>query len=250
MWTRRKILIGGALAVVFPSSQNRASGAHTQGCIISGSDFNRLCPPTDDVALYQRGDEPMIFKSGDENFDFALAQSLAMISEAFDVLPGFAFYDDSGGRNAYATPLTRLTGVDGTVLFGKGLLKKLMASHEYPEVAVAGVCSHEYGHIVQYKNGLMGRVNIGGTHKRMELQADYFAGYFAGIRKLKKSTYPAAVVAMTQHDFGDTDFGNQDHHGTPDERGDAVARGFTAAFNQRRSLREAIEDSTSYVLSL
>src|SRR5262249_35993307 len=49
--------------------------------------------------------------------------------------------------------------------------------------------------------GCSKRVNAGqSTVKRSELQADYFAGYFAGHRKRERPTYPAAVVALAQHD--------------------------------------------------
>jgi hypothetical protein len=40
------------------------------------------------------------------------------------------------------------------------------------------------------------------------------------------------------------------HHGTPDERGAAIVRGFEASYNEGKSLGEAIEESTRYVLSL
>jgi hypothetical protein len=97
----------------------------------------------------------MIPRSGDKDFDYALAQTLAKISTAFDVLPGFAYYDDYDGKNAYATPTARLSRADGTVLFGQGMLTELRASPDHPEIAVTAVCAHEFGHILQYKNNLM-----------------------------------------------------------------------------------------------
>jgi predicted metalloprotease len=88
------------------------------------------------------------------------------------------------------------------------------------------------------------------TVKRSELQADYFAGYFAGLRKLKKPSYPAAVVAGAQYNMGDTNFNSETHHGTPKERGAAVVRGFEASFYQNKTLNDAIQESTAYVLGL
>jgi predicted metalloprotease len=125
----------------------------------------------------------------------------------------------------------------------------LRHASESPEVAVAAVCAHEFGHIVQYRHDLIDKVQAGQpTVKRTELQADYFAGYFAGRRKLERSTFPTSVVALTIHRLGDTEFSNPGHHGTPQERGWAVTQGFEAA-SGGKSLSEAIEESTRYVLT-
>jgi predicted metalloprotease len=134
---------------------------------------------------------------------------------------------------------------------GVNLLRTLRRGAESPEVGVAAVCSHEFGHILQFKYGLIERVNAGQTTvKRSELQADYFAGYFAGLRKKERPTYPAAVVAVTLFSVGDTAFTEPGHHGTPAERGAAVVKGFEASFRSNKSLSEAIQESTSYVMTI
>ena len=102
--------------------------------------------------------EQMIASSGDE-FDYALAQTLSRISDAFRVLPGFAYYNDFDGPNAHATSVVRMaradgTVLDGTVLFGQRLLKKLLVLPEHPDVSITAVCVHEIGHILQYNSGL------------------------------------------------------------------------------------------------
>ena len=53
-----------------------------------------------------------------------------------------------------------------------------------------------------------------------------------------------------QGDFGDNDFKSRTHHGTQIERANAVVRGFEAAFREGKSLNQAIEESTNYVLTL
>jgi hypothetical protein len=200
---------------------------------------------------YIKVDEPIIGKSGDATFDYSLAQTLAKISNQFEVLPGFAYYDDSEGENAFATPRVRLSNADGTVLMGLGLLRRMMHVLESPAVAVAGVCAHEFGHVLQFKHKLLSIVNAGQpTVKRGELQADYFAGYFVGLQKRDRPEYPAAVVALTQFNFGDTLYSDAGHHGTPSERGSAVVRGFEAAFHERLTLGDSIHQSTNYVLGL
>lgn len=204
-----------------------------------------------DSRLYITGNEPMIPRSGDKDFDLALAQTLAKISATLGVLPGFAYYDDYDGKNAYATPMVRLNNADGTVLFGQRMLGLLLSGGESPEVSVAAVCAHEFGHILQYKRGLHHIVGAGQpTVKRIELQADFFAGYFAGIRKRDRPNFPAAVFATTQYSFGDNMINHPSHHGTHEERGAAIVKGFEVAFSLKRNLSEAIQISTNYVTQL
>jgi predicted metalloprotease len=105
--------------------------------------------------------------------------------------------------------------------------------------------------VYAFKYGLINKVKAGQpTIKRIELQADYFAGYFAGLRKRERPSYPAAVVALAQRRFGDTAYNNEQHHGTPLERGAAVVRGFEASFRENKNFYDAIQESTQYVLQL
>ena len=201
--------------------------------------------------LFATGTESVIGSSGDRDFDFALAQTLARVSDLFDVLPGFGFYDDYDGKNAYATRAVRAGRAQGTVLFGQRLLKDLLSEHESPDAAVAAVCAHEFGHILQFKRNLDRLVGADQpTVKRVELQADYFAGFFAGTRKLQKPDFPAAVFAVTQFNMGDTRIDHEGHHGTPEERGAAITAGFNAAFRNRMDLASAIDASIRYVTGL
>jgi len=221
------------------------------GCTLPKAEADRFFNTASRAQLYARGDEPIVANSGDKDFDYALAQMLAKISETFNVLPGFAFYDDGKSWNAYATREVRFKNSDGTVLFGLTYLRGLMSSADHPDVCVASVCAHEFGHILQYKRGLDEKLKQGQcTVKRVELQADFFAGYFAGRRKLERSTFPAEEFAMTQYFFGDDEIKHPDHHGTPDERGAAIVRGFEVAFKQRKSLDEAVQVGTNYVMSI
>ncbi len=110
------------------------------------------------------------------------------MTDAFGTsLPGFAYFDDSAGMNAHATTRQLLSRSDGTVLFGRRLLDTLLARREHPDVAVSAVCAHEFGHIAQYKIGIHKQLREGEeTVKRLELHADFLAGYFAGCRKLRE----------------------------------------------------------------
>jgi hypothetical protein len=196
---------------------------------------------------FDRPNEKLIASTGNGEFDYALAQTLSRLTDVFGVLPGFSFFDDYDGENAYATAVTKLNRADGTVLFGKRYFLHAMEVPESPEVGVIATCAHEFGHIVQHKNNLQKRLTEGQrTVKRLELHADFFAGYFAGARKLEKPEFPAAVFAANRYAHGDF-AKNTSHHGTPDERAAAVVRGFETAYRERRSFADAIGIGLNYV---
>jgi hypothetical protein len=249
MTTRREI-VGGLTLMLGGACACGASGqSRSGGCQISRAAAGRLADRA--TAQFKSGSDTPILQSGDRDFDFALAQTLGKISDCFGVSPGFAYYDDFEGGNAFASDRVQLNGADGTVLFGKRLLREFLSGDDNPELMVAAVCAHEFGHILQYKYGLADRVNAGQpTVKRSELQADFFAGYFAGVRKLERPNFPAAVFAQAQWAAGDNAFSSREHHGTNEERGEAVVQGFYAAHRDRRTLSEAITFSTAYVSRL
>jgi hypothetical protein len=217
---------------------------------LATSTDEHLAPSTDELLTYT-GKEPIIASSGDREFDYALAQTLSRIADTFRVLPGFAYFDDFEGANAYATAIARMKRADGTVLFGQRCLKATLAQPDNPDVGVTAICAHEFAHILQFKLNLRKKLLEGQTTvKRMELHADYLAGYYAGTWKLKKPDYPAAVFASTQFDWGDRKVNNPKHHGTPDERAAAVVRGFEVAYRERHNLAEAVQIGMNYVSSL
>jgi hypothetical protein len=254
---RRQLLFGGLLAVALETAPSCACHArskqapNTFGCTLADADIESIYPVGTDTRLYISGQEPILKSSGDSDLDRALAETLAKCANLFDVLPGFAFYDDRDGLNAYATPRVRMERAHGTVLMGQRLLRRLMRQPEAPDACIAAVCAHEFGHILQYKQGLDAKLNYGQpTVKRVELHADFFAGYFAGVRKRERPSFPAAVFAMTQFTFGDNMVSEPLHHGTAAERGAAVVQGFEAAYRDRLALGDAIERSLRYVRSL
>jgi hypothetical protein len=257
--TRRQILLGGALTLVVRERpawseqglQRPRRNTGGQGCILQPAYALPFMESSKGEQLFSNGTETVIGSSGDRDFDYALAQTLARISDLFDVLPGFGFYDDYDAKNAYATKAVRAGRGHGTVLFGQRLLKELLAQPEFPDAAVAAVCAHEFGHILQYRKNLDRLVGADQpTVKRVELQADYFAGFFAGTRKLEKPDFPAAVFAVTQFNMGDTRVEHEQHHGTPEERGAAIVQGYNAAFRDRIGMAAAIDASIKYVSAL
>lgn len=248
---RRLVLGGGLAACACPCFARRR--VDSPGCVLTESESEALYPSGTATASARTvsGRDTIIARSGNADFDRALAETLVKLSTALQVSPGFAYYDDSGAHNAYATRLVRLNGADGTVLFGQGFLRELMRGRESPEVAVATVCAHEFGHILQFKHNLMARVRgKDPTVKRAELQADFFAGYFSGLRKKERPSYPAAVGALTQYNVGDNHVRSPQHHGTKQERGAAFVRGYEVAYSENKPLGEAIQISINYASRL
>jgi hypothetical protein len=267
MTLRREVLLGGVLTILTASSeaccQPLLPPPRLRGCMIPDDLAARFFASSSDQQVFLTGDELMRGGSGDRDFDFALAQTLSKIGAALDVLPGFAYYDDRSSPAAFATPKTLLqradgVKVDGTVLFGARLLRQTRVELESPEVAVAAVCAHEFGHILQMKYGLQDRrsglyealVKDEVTQRRVELHADFLAGYFAGIRKREKPDFPAAIFPVKLGSMGENDFNKLEHHGTPAERAAAAVQGFKVAYQERRGVLDAVRSGIQYVTSL
>ena len=256
MISRREVVLGGALTILWgggacPGHAQTRTRQEYRGCVLTDSELSSYYNTKEEIRMYLTGSEPIKQKSGNPNFDYALAQTLARLTSTLQVLPGFAYYDDHDGLNAFASPAVRLHRADGTVLFGERLLRRLMSGTDHPDVAVTAICAHEYGHVLQFKRGLIQQLRAGqATVKRAELHADYLAGYYAGRRKLDKPDYPAAVFAHTQHSFGDNQVNHPSHHGTPVERANAIIMGFNVGNKDKRELDEAVQIGLNYVARL
>jgi hypothetical protein len=244
MMHRREVVLGGLLTIVWGGSC-AYSRPLDGGCMRDDAELHELvgkAPGSFDFANARLDNG-----SGDRSLDRALAIGLTRLSDMFGVLPGFAFFDDADypRGNAIASPSQRLGRPDGSVIFGKKLLQHLL-QQENGEAAVIGVCAHEFGHIAQTKRKRREDLVVNDRVKRAELHADYLAGYFAGRRRLEKSEFPAAVIALAQYSGGD--FSNDPtHHGTPEERGQAVVEGFQAAYRDKKTFDRAFNDGVKFV---
>jgi hypothetical protein len=254
MISRRDVVLGGLFSIGWTAlpcaCHARALTAEPPlGCTLNDAQAEAVLAI--DSAKVTASADPVIVSSGDRDLDYALAQNLSHITDVFQVLPGFAYFDDTGRPNAFATKRQYLNRTDGTVMFGRTFLAQCLASPESPDVAVASVCAHEFGHIVQFKYDLQPRLLAGQpTKKRLELNADFMAGYYAGRRKLERPTYPSAVYATTQYSAGDNNLSGINHHGTPDERAAATVKGFETAYRDRRRLTDAVQIGVNYALTL
>ena len=95
------------------------------------------------------------------------------------------------------------------------------------DFAVAYVLAHEYAHNLQQELGVFdNRVTAGA--KPYELQADCLAGTWANSVYEQGQLDPGDLEEATNTALavGDFDVGNAQHHGTPEERRDALLTGF------------------------
>ena len=140
MRTRREVVLAGLAGLAgWPGLSCAQSPRHNPmyGVLAATPRDRRVLHSKRPLGLYVTGDEPMIPQSDDRELDYALAHTLARISDAFQVTPGFAYYNDFDAKNAYATGDSKkivygggqYDRPDGTVLFGQGLLKRCMASN-------------------------------------------------------------------------------------------------------------------------
>jgi hypothetical protein len=250
MLKRREVVLGGLLTISF-MPRCACAKIQTLGCVITDQQLVSIAGSRPPVFGFNIDKDSVENGSGNKQFDLALAITLAKVSELFGVLPGFGFFNEDEGPNAFASQSKRLARDDGSVVFGKLMLANLMRSRDNPELGVAAVCAHEFGHILQYKLGLQQQlIGPDGRVMKLELHADYLAGFFAGMRKKERPDLPAAVFAQTQYNFGDTQYNNPQHHGTSDQRGQAVVAGFEASYRQRKSLSVAVQEGIKFVSSI
>lgn len=195
-------------------------------------------------------DDTMIPSSGDKGLDQALGMALVRLTQVFEERPGFAFYDDASSPNAYATSDTRVHGTWGTVLFGRSMFRSLLHKSDDNGIVVIAIMAHEMSHIVQFHHNLQPRLMAGQrTVKRVELHADYLAGFYLGTRKRDDPSITLLASGALFRQIGDDDEQHRDHHGTPDERIASAERGFEIGISGG-SLQSAIDEGMRYALTV
>jgi uncharacterized protein len=99
--------------------------------------------------------------------------------------------------------------------------------HAAGDFAVAYVLAHEYAHNLQQELGIFDN-RVTRSAMPFELQADCFAGTWANSVYEQGHLQPGDIeeAANAALAVGDFDVGNAQHHGTPQERRDALLAGF------------------------
>src|SRR5215813_11654103 len=136
MLTRREAVLGGALTLLWGkcACAQSAARARGQGCTLEPAQAEPFLATATEPQTFDKANEKLIASTGNSDFDYALAQTLSRLTDVYGVLPGFSFFDDYDGENAYATSVTKLNRADGTVLFGKRYFLHAMEEPESPEV--------------------------------------------------------------------------------------------------------------------
>jgi hypothetical protein len=129
--------------------------------------------------------------------------------------------------SAKGEPVPGVGTVTDKILVGDGVLEG-MKTLGLDDIAPDAIISHEFGHHVQYQDGLDTATTLTGPEasRRLELMADTFGSYYlthlrgghVGLKRVQD-------FVKLFYDLGDCQFTNDGHHGTPDQRGKAAEFG-------------------------
>jgi hypothetical protein len=176
--------------------------------------FLLLVSSVADAACYGNaspGSAQLFKTTGNPQLDQAINAEASALATAFGVTPQLYTMNDSGSPNAISQC--------GRVLIGLTLLQQELWSMEKGAVAVAGVMAHEWTHELQCTKGSSLSV------QQKELQADYLAGTYLKWRG-HISTAAIEGFARSLYEKGDYNFWDPQHHGTPQQRVEAMLEGF------------------------
>ncbi len=237
------LLLGGASLPLLPAGA--AAAPTIAGCCLKHGQAQRF-------HAWQGYRDPMsqvMESSGDEALDRLLGRALVKLSALFGQRPGFGFIDDWDSPNAYATADTLVPGTWGTVLYGSTLFRQTLAAYDDGGMAVMCILAHEFGHIAQYAYGLEQRLLWGqGTVRRVELHADFLAGYYLARRKAEQPELVLWAAGDMLFRIGDYAFNDWNHHGTPEQRVAAAEAGFRLGADQAPAFDPAVEQGVEWVL--
>jgi hypothetical protein len=114
----------------------------------------------------------------------------------------------------------------------------------YGNERVKAILAHEFAHALQFHAGLM---NLWTGGKKIELHADFLAGYYLG----RNGMIPKGkLTAFSQEFFERGDFlpfHNISHHGTPEERRCAFLEGYRVAVKYNFNLQQAFNCGVDYI---
>ncbi len=225
--TRRRTLACAACVLLKPPE---AMARNRGGCCVDEEQLSQLLTASEARFGSVLSMDRLIPFSGDAQFDKALGRQLVRLARTFAVRPGFAYADDYQGMNAAASAATRVSDTRGTVAFGVRLLRDLLSRGVGGDIAVLGICAHEFAHIHQFfSDDHRSLSSAHPTAKLVELHADYLSGYFIGQIKRDRPHISLRKFGDFLFHSGTYDFGNPDFHGTPQERVRAAEEGFRLA---------------------
>lgn len=108
---------------------------------------------------------------------------------------------------------------------------------------VKAILAHEFAHALQHEAHLFDLWNGG---KKIELHADFLAGYYMGRNGLISKDRLTAF-ANEFYSVGDKDFDSPDPHGTPEERRCAFLEGFKTSVDYDFNIYQAFSAGVDYI---
>ena len=135
--------------------------------------------------------------------------------------------------NAFASPADPFFNTPKKIVMGDGIMKAY-DDLGYSDVAPQAVLAHEYGHHVQFANGVDFGSSPEGT-RRTELMADAFSAYFMTHKRGSAMNWKRVQQFLKVFfDIGDCAFSNDGHHGTPNQRMKAAGFGYQLATDAQK----------------
>lgn len=227
-----------------------ASHPVSRGCFLIGTIKDSLGIDNEQFSAAGNSSDPagLDASTGDAEADKLLGRALARMAQRFGVAPAFSFYREKDKPNAYATKETTTSGTWGSVVFGRKLFEEQFARYKDGGISVVAIMAHEFGHIVQYRNDLERQLLRGEpTVRRMELHADYLAGWYLGLMKQSNSNVSLWASGDTFKRIGDFAYNDPGHHGTPEQRVAATEAGFEIGRRGAVSNADAVDSGLIYM---
>jgi hypothetical protein len=142
-----------------------------------------------------------------------------------------------------------VAGTHGTVLFGLTLYRDILGSFNDAGMAVVAVCSHEFAHIYQFSTEHYEKLSkLDTTAKPVELHADFMAGYYLSTRKAEYPDLNLQGAGQLINAFGDNDFNDPDHHGTPKERVASIEGGYSFGRQNKVPVHQVADAGAEFIL--
>jgi hypothetical protein len=170
------------------------------------------------------------------------------MNEAFNVYPGVTYFVTPKGVGGNAHALVEdlfKVKMDGTVLMGLTLIQEIYDSFgDQGDSALIGILAHEWAHIYQFNDNKLKAMPV--TWR--ELQADFLAGWFLGLRMNEGLILDMKSFSRTVWVLGDFGFTNPDHHGTPKQRTFAMLEGYAYAREVNKwGIKAAVKESLVHI---
>ena len=236
----RRISLAMFLATLSAFWANPIVTAQTDGCSITATEFGKQFGTIKIISTLDPDVSPYFQEWRGE------------ISAKFEVNPLIFIYDDTEAQNCWAM-MGKPDGclenhIPGTEKFGTVLLGRTFMDREWKKFGgkswtFFSIMAHEYAHIAQNvrHSKLQGR--------NRELQADYLAGWFLGFCKTTMHPHLEEKQAFKCfYSLGDNLYTHPGHHGTPQQREDAISRGYSIGEGGQKNIDEAYRLSEKYII--